>query len=315
MYVALATVPYPEVLFTGFTFLAFTFLDNPLKARSFYLAVLFLNLACLTRYEGWLLAGMLVCEEIFWHLKTKGLSKLTPLVGKLFLYILSPLAWIIFVVTEPGGLQGRLDGILNFTTGLTSVTLTNRFFTRLNFDYIISFANNFYHLLSWQVGNGIMVFGAIGLIVAFKSATKRSSQIRIFVFLILDLFLVAFWSPWNFTNLRQPFVWEVFLIFYAAYGLEQLAKFVFKIISALSKQINVPFQMNQVVSIFAIFLLALYIPSTIKFVDQTSHETHFLIPAENGLWLNSRLSTDDSVLVLSDDPFQVYALATYISLP
>ncbi len=317
MYTALATVPYPEVLFIGFMFLALICLEDPQNQRLFYLAALSLNLACLTRYEGWLLAGILVSEEVMRYVKSKSLRGFIPMAGRLVLFSFAPLVWVVFVVIEPGGLVGRLDGILNFTTGLTSATLTDRFFTRLNFEYISAFTNNFFHLLNWQLGKGIMVFGLIGMMVALQPSIKRFLHIRILGFLMLDLLLIAFWGPWDFTNLRQTFILNVFLIFYAAYGLEQSIKFIFQATTAVLERSrsSITLQLNSVSFAVIIFVISIYVPSSIEFVDKTSHEVKFFVPAENGSWLNSHLSANDAILVLSDDPFQIHALAAYIPVP
>jgi len=313
MYTALATVPYPEVLFVGLVFLALGLRENSPNGRSFYYSSLVVNLACLTRYEGWLLAGMFVLEEGVRYLGFRRNNKIMPSILRIILLILAPLGWLVFFVSEPGGLFARLDSILNFTTGFNGVSLTDRFLSRLSIDYIRDFASNFIHLLKWQAGTGILVFGLIGWMLAFKSGLQRNSHLRILFFLLIDLFLIAFWGPWNFTNLRQVFIWEVFLIFYAAYGLEQSAQFVFRMIAKKLDKPAVAIWNNWLVVALAISLVSLYIPSAINFVAITSQESKFSIPAKIGFWLQSRLGENDVVLVLSDDPFQSNALSAYIS--
>jgi len=315
VYTALATVPYPEVLFVGLVFLALGLRENsPNGGHSFYYSSLVVNIACLTRYEGWLLAVVFVSEEGVRYLRLRSINKFTPSLLRIVLLILAPLGWLVFFVSEPGGLFVRLDSILNFTTGFNSSYLTDRFLSRLSIDYIRGFACNFIHLLKWQAGTGILVFGLIGWVLAFKSGSQRNSHLRILFFLLLDLLLIAFWGPWDFTNLRQVFLWEVFLIFYAAYGLEQSAQFVFQTIEKkLDKPAVVIWDKWLIVSL-AISLVPLYVPSAINFVAITSQASKFSIPAKIGFWLESRLSGNDVVLVLSDDPFQRNELSAYVSL-
>ena len=150
--------------------------------------------------------------------------------------------------------------------------------------------------------------------LAFKSGLQRNSHLRILFFLLIDLFLIAFWGPWDFTNLRQVFIWEMFMIFYAAYGFEQLSQFVFQTIAKKLDKSAVAIWNSWLAVVLTISLVSLYIPSAINFVAVTSQESKFSVPAKIGFWLESHLGENDVVLVLSDDPFRSNALSAYISL-
>jgi len=316
MYAALATVPYTEVLFVGFAFLTLIFVQRSHNRISFYLAVISLGLACLTRYEGWILGVVLVTEEAIAAMRSGTFYQLLLMAQRSILLMLAPTLWILFVVIEPGGLWGRLNGLFNFAATFSGANPVSQFTARFNSKYITAFATNFHHMLAWQAGNGILIFGVAGIILAVKSSANRASHLRIIGFLILDLILIAFWSPWDFTNLRQVFIWEVFLILYAAYGIEQFLKFAHTKLSVLSHQVDDWFQSTKALSVIVLFIVVVYVPATINFISMSARESKFLIPAQSGAWLASHVTSKDAILVLSDDStFQNYALAAYVSAP
>jgi hypothetical protein len=313
MFAALTTVPYSEILFIGLVFLTLAFSVNSHNPDSLR-RIPAVNLACLTRYEGWLLAGLLVIEEGARYLKHKPIADLAPSIYRIALLVLAPAGWLVFVVSEPGGLFGRLESILNFTTGLPVTSLFDRFISRLNGGYIVEFAGNFIHLLRWQASLGILLFGLFGWIRTFMSSLHRYLHVRILVFLILDLLLIAFWGPWDFSTLRQVFLWEVFIVLYAAHGIEQSIQLLLNTYVSTSGRTNGAFSNRWILTGMLVFLIVLYLPPAVRFVSSTSQEPEYSIPAKFGSWLGGRLNEDDAILALTDDPFQINALATYISL-
>jgi hypothetical protein len=154
-----------------------------------------------------------------------------------------------------------------------------------------------------------------GILAALIMGRRRAPHLRILAFLVLDWSLLAFLQPWGFGNLRQPFVLQVFLILYAAYGLERFLHLLFDRLAAQIKKPNLPVWERLTTFVAVIVVTMASARSAVDFMAVTSHESDFSVPAQAGAWLRMRLTQDDAILVLTDDTFQVYALATYVQLP
>ena len=311
MFTALATVPYPEIVFVGLLLSAFYLLNDPPSDKYFFMGIVALNLACLTRYEGWLLAGIYIVNTARETLQTKNWMKFIQVT---LLTSIMPLGWLIFGISAAGGLLDRLKAIIAFEIMTDVESIGGQFVSHLNWDYLRAFANNYWHLLSWQAGPWIIFLGGLGWLLVLLSAKRRTIHWSIFIFVILDWLLLALWQPWDFTNLRTAFIGEVFLILYAAHGLEQLIHFVFQRVNEALQNKNSSNWENWILGA-AVCLIALNSASSaVNFVEVTSHEKDFSGPAYVGNWLHKRLNVDNAILALTDDVFQPYALATYTGL-
>lgn len=309
MFTALATVPYPEVLFVGLLLLTLYLLDAHPSEKYFLAGMLTLNLACLTRYEGWLLAGIFVVHIARETSQTKNWKKLMQAT---LLASIAPLGWLMFGVSGSGSLLDRLTSVIAFEVMTDAEGIGGRFLSHLNWDYLRAFASNYWHLISWQAGAGIIFLGAIGWLSAMFSPRRRTVHWLIFIFMILDWLLLALWQPWDFTNLRTAFIGEVFLLLYAAHGLQRLVHFVFqRAINNVFQTPVLPGWENRIVTFFTLLIAWNSASSAVGFVRATSQEKDFSDPAHVGNWLNKRLGVDDAVLSLTDDVFQPYALAAY----
>jgi len=312
MFTALATVPYPEVLFIGLLFITLKLLDGPTSGNYFYLGILALNIACLTRYEGWLLAVVLVVEAMWNSLQTKNWKSFFQTT---LLISIAPLAWLIFGISGYGNILDRLKAIIAFEIMTDTESLGSRFLAHLNLDYLKAFASNYYHLLTWQAGLGIILLGMFGWLQAVQFTEHRTIHWRILAFVILDWLLLAFWQPWNFTNLRTAFIGLVFLVLYAAHGLQQLTHLVLQWFVKVLRNGRLVDWQNWFMTALTFVVVYNSILSAIEFVKQTSQENDFSRPAQIARWIKPHLGVDDAILILTDDVFQPYALATYIGLP
>jgi len=311
MFTALATVPYPEIVFVGLLLSAFYLLDDPPSDRHFFIGIVALNLACLTRYEGWLLAGIFIVNTARETLQTKNWRKF---IQATLLASIVPLGWLLFGISASGGLLDRLKAIIAFEIMTDVESIGGRFLSHLNWDYLRAFANNYWHLLNWQAGPWIIFLGGLGWLLALLSAKCRTIHWLIFMFVILDWLLLALWQPWDFTNLRTAFIGEVFLILYAAHGLGQLIHFVFQKVNDALQNKSLSNWENWVLGASVCLMTFNSAASAVGFVAVTSQENDFASPAYAGDWLNDRLNVDDAILALTDDVFQPYALATYTGL-
>jgi hypothetical protein len=317
IFVALSIVPYTEILFAGLLFLALALLVDPPSSRHFAAGVIALNLASLTRYEGWLLAGLLISEEAILCLRSK---EWTRLIRHVFLYGMAPLSWLSFVIFSAVGAEGELKELMEYMVILTGNSSGHTLPAILNPDYIRSFAASYFHLLKWQTGPVIIALGILGWLMALLEPGRRLAHWRnlAFVILVWVLWLAWFsihvWEPLNFA-LRTAFIAEIFLILYAAYGLERFIHLLAGQLSASMKKASLVIWGRLATSCAVIAILVVTAPSAINFVADTSQASDFSVPARAGEWLGARLTQDDVVVALTDDTFQAYALAAYIQLP
>jgi len=317
IFVALSIVPYTEILFAGLLFLALSLLEQPRSAGHFYLGVTALNLACLTRYEGWLLAGLLISEEAIRCVKSKAWTRL---LRNMLLYSLAPLSWLAFVALSTVNAEHELKELVDYVVISTGNSPGHTLPAILSPDYLRSFTTSYFHLLQWQTGLVIIALGVLGWLVAWLDPGRRLIHARnlLFVVLVWALWLAWFsihvWEPLNFA-LRTAFIGQIFLILYAGYGLERIIHLLVERLGVLLKASN-PVILERLATSSAVIVISVVSArSAINFVAESSQAPDFSVPARAGQWLEARLTRDDAVLVLSDDTFQAYALATYIQLP
>lgn len=307
MFVAFAIVPYSEILFIGFVCLIFILLDESLFSKRFYFGIFLLNLASLTRYEGWFLAVFFILEVGLRSFQGKSFwFAIKQMLKMAFWCSLAPVVWLM---TESGGWINRLNSIFQFVIAPSTSTWSDHVLARLNIDYILDFSSQFFKLLAQQIHVEFLVFAMFGILFATLNPSHRSIHFRILLFVILDWMLLAFFQPWKFGSLRQPFLLQVFLILYAAYGLTFSASWFFL---KISLQTN----WTQYLTIAISTILALrIIPSTFNFIITTSSESDFLVPYKIAKWLEPRLTEHDAILIIDDTDYYPYALAAYFEYP
>ncbi len=313
IFAALATVPYPDVLFLGLTLTALYYLGQPSTPRNLALGMLALNLACLTRYEGWMLAAIVLAEtglRSFWTSTWKTAAWETGKTAALA--SAAPLAWLILGVSVPQGLVGRLGTVIGFEQARPG---TNPFLPYIDPVSIRDFAVNFYHLLKVQAGIPVILAGMIGWLLAVHQSTSRSLHVRLGIFVLMDWCLLALWRPWPFSNLRQAFITQAFLILYAGFGLVQVTKSLSARLGATVERSGRVRAQDWAAGVLAAAMIVTAVPNSARFVGYAAEGTDFYFPQQVGAWLNTCIRPGDAVWVLSDDVFPAYALATYTGRP
>jgi len=91
--------------------------------------------------------------------------------------------------------------------------------------------------------------------------------------------------------------------------------FVFQGLANILRNINLLDWQSWVATILVFIYAYGSASSAVKFVELTSRGSDFSNPAQVGAWLKTHLNRQDGILVLTDDVFQPYALATYTGLP
>ena len=132
---------------------------------------------------------------------------------------------------------------------------------------------------------------------------------------MLDWLLITLWRPWPYDELRQTFLAQVFLIFYAAHGVVMVVHIVFKWLSSLPGKMPLLRWQYWAAAALALVITMNAVPKSAAFVADSSHVPDFAIPQQIGTWLASRLQPNDAIWVLSDDVFPAYAIATYTGRP
>lgn len=316
MFAALAIVPYPDVLFVGLGFVIFRLLDEPVFTRRFYFGILLLNLASLTRYEGWFLSAFFMIDVALRSFHAMHWKAAIWVTWKMSLLCsIAPLAWLALGLSNSESLIDRLWSIFAFVAAPASPQLSDHILGRLNPEYLREFSSHFFHLLNWQIHPEFLALGMMGFLFAVSEASQRAVHWRILSFLVLDWCLLAFLQPWGFGSLRQPFVWQAFIMPYAAYGLVKGISGLGRWLSVVSEKPRLAGWITASTILAAMVLSARLIPSTTRFIAESSREADFRIPFEIGNWLNTRLGRGDAILILDDTDYYPYALATYVQYP
>ena len=316
IFAALATVFYPDVLFVGLSLLAFYFLDQQDTPRHFYLGMAALNLACLTRYEGWLLTALFIGETALRSFSALDWTAASRQTAKtIVLCSLAPMGWIAFGFPESGGLFERLKTIAAFESLTSTSLLGEHIFTRLNLAYLGEFSHEYFHILKWQIHPEFILLGGLGFLLALVNSSIRPTHWRILIFLVLDFALWAISQQRGFGNLRQTFLLQAYLVLYASYGLlegvSQLCRRLFPLM-----KIADPSKWTKWLTLAAVIVLsARLVPPTTKFIHGSSREADFFRPYLIGAWLNVRLEKEDALLIVDDTDFFAYALAAYAQYP
>jgi hypothetical protein len=295
LFVALSIVPYQEVLFAGLVFAALALHASPAGTRSRWLAAAAFNLACLTRYEGWVLVLVLGLDEFVEVARQDSLARgLRSSLGLTARYGLAAVGWLLLLRALGGGV-GRLAGApSNDPAGLV---LRGREFLRQ---------------CDWQVGNPLLVATAALGLSASLARRERRRHLIIVVFVAACVAFTLLARPYSRGNLRQTFLPVVFALLYAAIGLELLVDHAFALARVHPRRTPAG-----VVTMLAAGLLALEsIPGAVRFVAASSDE--FRDPYEVGRWFERLPEAERSlvhVALLAPESTDGMVIALYSGVP
>ncbi len=316
MFAAFAIVPYSDMLFVGFVFLALIFLDEPVFSRRFYFGIFLLNLASLTRYEGWFLAVFFIGDVALRSFRTmKWQAALRQTLKMTLLCSLAPMAWLAIGLSESHGFMDRLSSIYEFVIAPATPRLSDHIHARLDPAYLAYFSLQYFFLLIRQIHVEFLMLAIAGFSIAILNPSHQGIHLRILLLLIFDWFLLALFQPWKFGNLRQPFFMQVFLVLYASHGLAAGISWGCRRLALLMNNANMVDWTRYLTITAALMLTVRLIPSTYKFIVNTSREADFLTPFMIATWLDPRLVEDDAVFIIDETDYYPYALASYLEYP
>ncbi len=268
LFVGLSIVPYQEVLFAGLVFAGLVLHPAAATGGRVWPAALAFNLACLTRYEGWVLVLCLAVSELAGETARRGLARGVRHAALLaFRYGFSAAAWL-------AGLASLGDaGRLWTTPSSVREPLLARF-------------TEYVRQCDWQLGGRVIVASALlGLVVSLARADRRRHLV-IVAFVVASVGYVLSGGPYSPGNLRRTFLPVVFALLYAAIGLD----FLVERAVALSGIGRAAAVRSAILAVVVCLLAASSARRAAAFVAASSDEFH--APYLVGTWLHG-LSDDE----------------------
>ena len=266
LFVALSIVPYQEVLFVGLIFAGLSFHQPPTNRPRGWMAAIAFNLACLTRYEAWILVAVLAVAELVEITRRSGVGPgLRAAAGLAVRYGGEAIGWLIFArVLAPE------------TTLLRQGAPAERI-------------ADFLHQIRWQVGNlGLFPLAGLGLALSLARAERRRSHCIILSFLIGDLGLIFFANPFSPGNLRSTFLPVVFVLLYAAIGADLAVD---EVLRRARRRVDGQAKLIAT-SVLAALIAMVFVRDAARFVGTAANGFDFRVPFE----VARRLETVPSAL-------------------
>ena len=200
LFIALAIVPYREILIVGLCFLILYFLEHADRPRHRAAAYGLIVLLSLTRYDAWLFVPVFILLEACRGLEEHG-PRGAVRRGLTAAVILgaTPVLWYFF---------GTYD-VLEHEAGILE---------RVASGEVGAFFASLLDHAWWRTRVDILVFGGVGAAVAYRDPLTRRHPLRILVLAALQFALLAVAGIWDVGNLRLTFFPTILLIPYAARG-------------------------------------------------------------------------------------------------
>jgi hypothetical protein len=292
LFVALAIVPYQEVLFLGLIFAGLSLQERPTSRYRRWLAAFAFNLACLTRYEAWILVAILAGAEVVESVGSNGFGRgLRAAAGLAIRYGAAAIGWLILVrVLAPE------------TTLFRQGAPTERI-------------ADFLHQIRWQVGSVLLFpLAGLGLTASLARDRRRRSHLIVLTFLIGDLALIRFANPFSPGNLRSTFMPVVLVLLYSAIGMDL-------IIDQVLLRVRLPARGRAkliLTSVVAAFIAIAFVRDATRFVGSAANEFDFRVPFEVARRLQGvpkRLQGRARIVTLDDNYTDRLVISAYTGIP
>jgi hypothetical protein len=202
LFMQLATAPYQEMLFLMLLFMGLWFLE-PRRASGgprWVAAAVCMNLACLTRYEAWILVAVVCADEFLRGARSQGLKQALAKGTRCALALggIPILLWSWF---------GEM--------GMEHVSILERHTLP-----VPSAARDYLRLIRLSLATSVAVLGCATLLWALRFKLQSRVHARIATFVVLVSVMVVFANPYSPGNFRATTVPIAFLLLYGAAGLE-----------------------------------------------------------------------------------------------
>ena len=293
VFASLATVPYGETLFIGCVLGALLLLDGRRSNAQFYAGTAFLIGACMTRYEGWFLAAILMVEQLYGYIRGDRDKR-----ALLFCFAVgTPIAlWLAL------GTSYTRDG-------------ESSILERMTFDHWFEFIRDYARLLRWQEVDPWILLAPVGFGLAWLKGTHRRMHLRVVLFSALTFTMIAVVEPFGGVNFRVTFVTLMFVHIYAAIALVMLCEIAVARLSTritLARAGTIAWLLPLIAGVALVFY---HTPRATDFVRLSSQESRFYGAELAGRWLRDQPHEDATIYALTDDILQLYAIAGMADTP
>ncbi len=295
MFVTLSVVPYTEVLFVGLLMLGLYLYDRQTTPRDRWLAAAVLNLACLTRYEAWALIPLLTFETLAANLRPGGWKAATRrAIGAAALLGTIPALWLA---------SGAVQMYAAEASGTAAAGP----------QAVLDSAAGFFGLLRQQLGDPLAAAGLIGLALGLVSPRLAAQTRRLAALMILNFPLELLINP---RNLRQPFLYVVLLLVFAAWAIERLIHTLVSAIRFHPAHGRAGALLHDTAVLAAAVLIGLStLPGSLAFVAGAANESELVVCARIGQWLKDHGQAGMHVLIAGAEPADKYAISLYSGIP
>jgi hypothetical protein len=277
LYVALSIVPYQEALFLGLACAGLALHFGPGGPNRTRWAAVAFNLACLTRYEGWVLVGVVALFEGRGALRV-GLR-----------YGWTALAWLLVLL------------LAHRTGGLTA----DRSPAHAGF---AALWGGYLHQLRAQIGCDLLIVTAAIGVAAVAARDRARPHAVLLSFVIASVALIFILHPYSAENLRQTFLPLVIVLLYGASGAVVLLE------RALRAR---PRLLPAAIAATALASAILFTPRAVAFVRAASSEPdgRVVFAVAQRIRESAGGAPGGRIVMLSTSELQAAILATYAGIP
>ena len=293
MFLELATMPYQEILFLAATLagLAWHARGERGSRRAELAGALCLNLACLTRYEGWIAVAALALDRM-WCERSDGWTR--PIVRATRTFLQNGgvcmglwLAWGTFELSQSEASVER----------------------RMDLRYFVDMARAYAGFLLRHGGMATLVLGALGWLWALLERPLVPMARRLTVFFALDVAMVLTVDP--FSGSRRVFLALVILSLFAGQGVERSARWLGRRFSRPEhRALGTTLQIAVVAGVAAVHV-PLSAWAGLKDVERGASEPSLVDAYQAGRWIAEQPAGGAGVVASTAEHVQVLALRTW----
>jgi hypothetical protein len=282
-------VPYQEILMISLLFLAVYFFMREEKRYDMYLASFFIGMACLTRYEGWIVGAFLAFISILrkfdrndWRLN----FKTAFLAGLLFCW--APILWILL----NGGINP--EGTFVLEKGFTLGRL-------IRIPYVI--AKIIYHSTP-----AIALTGLIGFIaLVFTEKRKDKKLLAVMGYLLLFIITLTIWGhdfppDTNLVTEREIHIPICLFLICAAYGICEIFKWIYNFpgISRAGK-FRGTFLRGIVTATMLLFIVSIPLKKAYNEVSARSSDPGLRVSYSTAQFIDKTMKKNEKALILAKE--------------
>lgn len=258
---------------------------------------MFINLACLTRYEGWIII-LILAGEAAWKAGKQGggwTSVLREGLKNCAMFGGLPTLWgaaggVAFYFNEAGAFASQGQ-----SSTLQSIT-----------DFIV--------MLRWQAGDATLIASIVGVWLAYRTVNNRAQMFRLAGLLVVNFPMEILVNP---GNLRQPFLFLTVSLIFASIAIAWLIE---RASQQVARAWGDPRQMAASVGAAMTGLIGLgvggaMLHASLSFVHNSANEPYLVEGYQIGSWLSNYREPDEPVFVYATNAERLFQVSTYSGIP